>query len=84
MRKNIYDENETMKLLGMQAYYLLAMPGEIAHEDFGNILEAHRKYMPDELSKSLDFFTIGYIYGKRAERARQQGKEPEPIGHTKQ
>lgn len=68
-KKDVYELNATMRLLGHQR------PGEI-------ITEEARKQM-DEIAKArkftitfvtaMDMFTLGYIYGKRAERAKKKG-----------
>jgi hypothetical protein len=64
----VYEVNDTMQLLGHQR------PAEIiteeARKQMGEITAA-RKYTTTFVT-AMDMFTLGYIYGKRAERARRK------------
>lgn len=64
-----YEKNDTMKLLGYQ-YAMEIMCNEKVRKDMGNIAKAR----PYEASKSIatDYFMLGYIYGKRAERSKKK------------
>lgn len=65
-----YDENATMRLLGKQkmgeAYW--------ANEDVRNAIKEISEGRPFSftLDAAADIFTLGYIFGKRAERARRR------------
>ena len=68
-RPNTYESNETMKMLVNQPYFSII--GKQGFKEIDNILEA-RPYTATE-ETALDLFVLGYIYGKRAERARRKG-----------
>ena len=65
----VYEVNDTMRLLDYQC------PAEIitkeARKQMGEITTA-RKYTTT-FATTMDMFTLGYIYGKRAARARRKG-----------
>ena len=68
-----YNANETMKLLGQQSMaYVLDRYPEV-EEQITEIARA-RPYS-FTLDAACDLFLLGYIYGKRAERARRKGKQ---------
>lgn len=70
----VYNENETMRILGRNtvAHEYLSTGG-IAEEDFYNLLNAHKANWNGSLFEiGMNAFTLGYIYGKRAERARRK------------
>ena len=47
--------------------------GGIAKEDFGNLLDAYDNQVEYDLVEvTANGFMLGYIYGKRAERARRK------------
>ena len=58
-----------MKMLGRQ--FQLSIIGKQGFKEIDNILEA-RPYTATTQT-AMDIFTLGYIYGKRAERARRKG-----------
>ena len=66
-----YEKNETMELLGKQAF----------KNYFGAIKEARtgrdeiKAARPHSFAKDAaeDIFVLGYIHGKRADRARRKG-----------
>lgn len=67
----LYNANETMKLLGKQSMsYVLNRYPEVK-EQITEIARA-RPYS-FTIEASWDLFMLGYIYGKRAERARRKG-----------
>ena len=68
----IYDENETMKLLGQQFSLFYIGEGGIATDDFMNVIKAEKKHRQDLFSVAVDFFLLGLIYGKREERRRRK------------
>lgn len=70
--KTIYDENETMKLIGQQRILSLIGAGGIAKHDFLNMVNAETIHNQDLYTIAGDAFTLGYIYGKRAERAKRK------------
>lgn len=73
--KTIYDENETMQLLGRQKICGYICKDGIASTDFANVLNAERKHSSDFISVAADFFSLGLIYGKRAERAKRKNRK---------
>lgn len=68
-KEDVYELNDTMRLLGHQR------PSEIiteeARKQMDEITEA-RKFTVHFIT-AMDMFTLGYIYGKRAERAKKKG-----------
>lgn len=69
----LYRANETMKLLGKQCLYPLVTGNGIAKIDFDNVIKAHKEQPRcTMLDIGVDMFALGYIYGKRAERARRR------------
>lgn len=67
MVETVYEANETMKLLGHQCPADM-ITSEIV-EQMNEITEA-RKYTTT-FETALDMFLLGYIHGKRAERAKR-------------
>lgn len=67
--KTAYDKNDTMRMLGYQ-YAMEILCREKVWEDMDNIAKAR----PYEATKTIaiDYFMLGYIYGKRAERSRRK------------
>lgn len=79
---SIYDANETMRILGQQCSCQYIGGGAVGYNDFNAVIEAHKaaaKADNDLFSIGLDFFMLGFIYGKRAERAAKQHKELQPL-----
>ena len=71
MTGTYYDTNETSQMLGRQSY--MKIMTEESEKDFKNMRESHRKKKNlDYCDISVDAFMLGYIYGKRAERARRK------------
>ena len=69
MPTNPYKKNETMKLLGKQVCE--ALYSDDVSRQIHDIAEA-RPYS-FKYSSAIDIFILGYIYGKKAERARKKG-----------
>lgn len=65
----IYNLNDTMRLLGYQC--LAEIITKEARKQMGEITAA-RKYTTT-FATAMDMFTLGYINGKRADRARRKG-----------
>lgn len=66
---NPYEKNETMKLLGKQvceALYFDEVKRQI--HDIADARPHSFKY-----GAAMDIFILGYLYGKRGERARRKG-----------
>ena len=62
-----------MKMLGHQCPLGLVGFDGSAADDFKNVIDAHKKNYTMSLFKiGTDFFMLGYIYGKRAERQRRK------------
>lgn len=69
----VYNANSTMKMLGKQCSIPLIEKEGIAGNDFQDVLSAHEANgTSDYFSIAMDAFMLGYIYGKRAERARKR------------
>lgn len=71
---NIYEANETMKLLGQQYYDKVVTP-EFFKEIEGIVKANLESDRPDLNMLKYDIFVFGYLMGIRAERERRkQGK----------
>ena len=70
MPPNPYEENGTMRLLGYQRSVPIFWSNDVVREEIKHISEA-RKYS-FTISAASDIFMLGYIHGKRAERARRK------------
>ena len=71
IESNPYRKNETMKLLGKQtceALFLDETKRQV--HDISAARNAHFDY-----NAAMDVFVLGYIYGKKAERARKKGRK---------
>ena len=69
MPPNVYKKNKTMKLLGKQRMVDGFWCNDKVRKGIDEIAEA-RPYS-FTINAADDIFTLGYIYGKRAERARR-------------
>lgn len=70
MPQNPYEKNETMKLLGKQCMIDTFWCNEEVRKEIEEIAVA-RPYSFTN-SAAADIFTLGYIHGKRTERARRK------------
>ncbi len=71
----LYEMNETMKLLGNQYYLEVLKDGSPEREAYNDMMNAHRENGHVHCGDvAMDAFVLGYIYGKRAERARRRAK----------
>ncbi len=70
-KPNPYEVNETMKMLEHQCPFEII--GKQGFKEINNILEANPYTATQETA--INLFTLGYIYGKRAERARRKNKK---------
>lgn len=62
-----YDANETMKFIGKQ--YFARIIGDDTFRQLDDILDAH--FMDSSARMAvLDAYALGFIYGKRNERAK--------------
>ena len=69
MPPNVYKKNKTMKLLGKQRMVDGFWFNEEIHKEIDEIADARPgSFMT---CAAADIFVLGYIYGKRAERARR-------------
>ena len=70
----LYDANKTMRMLGNARPLEIVGKGQVAEDDFKNLISAFRdvKCYPNYYEVGIDAFMLGYIYGKRAERARRK------------
>lgn len=67
----LYDANKTMKLLGQQFYYQIIK--DERKDAFNDMMNAHRSEGHIHyFDLAMDAFMLGYIYGKRADRARRK------------
>lgn len=73
----LYDNSKIMELLGNQCV-LETLENDEVRKAFEEVLEAHEKHtLPCHsiiFEIGLDFFSLGYIMGKRAERSKKKGK----------
>lgn len=67
-----YDKNDTMRMLGSQQAAMPFWCNDVVRREIEEIAEA-RPYSFDIIAAS-DIFMLGYIHGKRAERARRKKK----------
>ncbi len=67
---NLYKANETMEMLGHQCYFEVI--GNKGLEEIDNIMQANIQANSSLLEMAMGIFTLGYIYGKRAERAKRK------------
>ena len=65
-----YEKNATMRLLGYQYPIPIFWGNDVVRAEMEQIKEA-RPYS-FTLSAAIDIFMLGYIHGKRAERARRK------------
>lgn len=78
---SIYESNQTMTILGYQYPQNIIGDGGIAREDFINVIKAHaEKGTNDIYDLAIDFFMLGYLYGKRVERHKGNLAEVKPLG----
>lgn len=71
----LYEMNETMKLLGEQYYSEIFKGGSPEREAYNDMVNAYRENGNTHYADvAMDAFVLGYIYGKRAERARRRAK----------
>lgn len=75
---NNNDANKTMQLIGKQYICRYIEAGAPAAADFKAVLEANR-LNPSLFDIGVDFFTLGIMYGKKAERAARNNKELQPL-----
>lgn len=69
---NVYKKNKTMQLLGKQRMVTAFWCNDKVRKGINEIAEA-RPYS-FTIEAAADIFTLGYIYGKQAERSRRRGK----------
>ena len=67
--KNLYDMNETMRMIGQTDYYQYLNPN-----DFNNLLSAHSENKSSVYSLVIDAFVLGMITGIRQERSKRHSK----------
>lgn len=70
MPPNPYEKNATMGLLGKQCSVDIFWGDDEVHNAIKEIAEARPHTFT--LDAASDIFVLGYIYGKRAERARRK------------
>ena len=71
----LYKMSETMKLLGNQCYLEILKDGSPELEAYNDMMNARGEDSNTHyVDVTLDAFVLGYIYGKRAERARRRAK----------
>ena len=78
----IYNKNDVMKIIGRHSACPFIGPGKIANDDFMKVVEAHRTAAPRNNSIffiGIDFFMLGMIYGRKAERAKRNHKPITPL-----
>ena len=75
MGTTIYDANDTMRMIGY-----IPLPGNMKPAEVEDIINAHAPNASKPLHSfmvdyGIDVFLLGYIYGKRAERAKKKGSK---------
>ena len=70
MMKNPYEVNDTMRMIGKQNEPYLG-PGSDLIAKMDDITSARR--YTTTIETACDMVTLGYIYGKKAERKRRNG-----------
>lgn len=70
MPPNPYYKNDAMRLLGYQCMIEIFWCNEEVRRQINQIAEARPQSFT--IDAAADIFTLGYIYGKRAERARRK------------
>lgn len=65
--RNIYEYNETMKMLGKHNV-ITGLIDDSEKQMIQDVIDAHKNYPEDSDTEMLDYLTLGYILGKRAER----------------
>ena len=70
MQNLLYEDNETMVLLGHQKASIFDY--ENFNKDIRNMYLAHTKYKEDAGAIVMDALMLGVIYGKRIERHRRK------------
>lgn len=72
---NLYEANETMVMLGQQNT-LEILSDEELRKKFDEVLQAHSDHTLPSVSLlfeiGIDFFSLGYVMGKRAERKKKK------------
>lgn len=66
-----YDKNDTMKMLGQQQTITPFWQNDEVRKEIREISEARPFCF--SLEAASDIFMLGYIHGKRAERAKKRG-----------
>jgi len=72
MPENIYDKNDTTRMLGYNYYSSVITPQVM--EQMNDIVKAY-PYRTTTFDTAMDMVVLGYILGKRAERARRKKQE---------
>lgn len=78
----IYNKNDVMKIIGQHCACTFIGPGKVANDDFMKVVEAHRTAEPrynDIFAIGINFFMLGMIYGRKAERAKRNHKPITPL-----
>lgn len=76
----IYDYNDTMEILGYSKISGIIGGGGVACDNFLDVCRAHLAAKKNNIyDVGIDFFALGYIYGKKAERAERAGHEITPL-----
>lgn len=70
MYSNPYEKNDTMRLLGRQCTVSTFWANDVVRREIEQISEA--RPCSFTITSASDIFMLGYIHGKRAERARRK------------
>lgn len=74
-----HKENDTMKIIGFNSVHIIT-ENECVRTDLNNILQAYQNKNAFHLSSIItDAFILGYMYGKRAERAKKKAQVQQVI-----
>lgn len=69
-QSNPYEKNDTMRLLGRQCNFSTFWANDVVRREIEQISEA--RPCSFTITSASDIFMLGYIHGKRAERARRK------------
>lgn len=78
MTKTKYDKNDTMRIIGYQYPLSFLDVGMPAREDFDALYYSQMIYASKydtAITRAMEFFLLGVMYGKKIERAKRNHKE---------
>lgn len=70
---NLYERNDTMKIIGHSGHLMLIAPESIYSNGFRDILQAH-KYEDIKFETAANFFIYGVMCGIKEQRRKRQSR----------